>query len=77
MAATVRVGELGLNPSGWKIDGEVHDDWFQWVNEFEATHPVFGRVWGDYEKEVFADSQEAYEHFFAHHPPNLWDYDEI
>lgn len=76
-AATVRVEELGLNPSGWTITGEIKEDWFEWVNGFEATHPDFGRVWGDYEEEVFADSQEAFEHFFVNHPPHLWDYHDI
>lgn len=76
-AATIQVEQLGLNPSGWTITGEIHDDWYRWVNEFEATHPDFGRVWGDYEKEVFADSQEAFEHFFVNHPPEDWDYHDI
>lgn len=29
---------------GWTISGVIHEDWYYWVNEFEATHPVFGRV---------------------------------
>lgn len=77
MARTLRPEDNGTHPSGWTIVGEVHEDYFEWVNEFEASHPDFGRVWGDFEEEVFADSQEAYDHFFAHHPPHEWDYWDI
>lgn len=77
LARTLDPTLLGTQPSGWTITGEIHEDYYEWVNEFEATHPDFGRVWGDFEKEVFADSQEAYDHFFAQHPPKEWDYFDI
>lgn len=70
-------GPLGLSTrthaDGWTITGEVVQDWICWVNAFEATHPVYGRVWGDFESEVFADSEEGYEAFFAQHTPEEWD----
>lgn len=63
--------------SGWTITGEIKEDYYTWVNEFTAVHPTFGKVWGDFEIEVFADSEEAYSHFYTHHPPHAWDYQDI
>lgn len=77
LAATLWPEDLGTNPSGWTISGEVVKDYFEWVNYFEATHPYFGKVWGDYEDVIYADSKEAFEHFYANHPPNVWDYYDI
>lgn len=62
---------------GWTISGYVREDWYVWVNEFEAHHPVFGRVWGDFEHQVFADTQDGYEAFYASHTPEEWDYQDI
>ncbi len=62
---------------GWTISGDIKEDWYYWVNTFEAHHPVFGRVWGDFEDVVFADSQQGYEAFCASHPPRTWDYQDI
>ncbi len=62
---------------GWTIQGVIREDYYYWVNHFEAQHPVFGRVWGDFEHEVFADSQEGYDAFYASHGPQSWDYDDI
>lgn len=76
-ARTLSPGQLGLNESGWTIDGEIHKDYYQWVNEFSATHPEYGRVWGDYESVVYADSEVAFNHFVKHHPPDEWSYLDI
>lgn len=62
---------------GWTISGVVREDWFVWVNDFEAHHPTFGRVWGNFEESVSADSKEGYEAFYASHGPTTWDYGEI
>lgn len=62
---------------GWTISGVVHEDYFYWVNEFEASHPDFGRVWGDFEHTVFADSKEAYDAFSKAYPVHIWDYWDI
>ena len=62
---------------GWTIKGEIHEDYFFWVNEFEATHPKLGKVWGDFEKEVYATSRKAFKDFYAKHPPHAWDYADI
>ena len=63
--------------SGWCITGLVHEDRFFWVERFEANHPHYGRVWGDFEKFVYADSEEGYQHFYTNHPPEAWDYWDI
>lgn len=63
--------------SGWTISGKLRTDWFVWVNEFEATHLQYGRVWGDFEVEVEAESEEGFAHFYKNHPPNAWDYGDI
>ena len=62
---------------GWTIEGKIHEDYYEWVNNFKAEHPDYGRVGGDFETEVFATSKEAFKHFFANHPPNYWDYWDI
>jgi len=65
------------HPDGWTIKGEVKEDYYSWVNEFEASHPQYGRVWGDFEVEVHADSEEGFADFYAKHPPEAWDYADI
>lgn len=66
-----------IHPSGWAIRGEIKEDWSTWVNEFEAVHPQFGQVWGDFENKVYAYSEEGFNHFFDNHPPEVWDYSDI
>ena len=68
---------LGEQLSGWTITGEIHEDYYAWVNYFEATHPTFGWIKGDYEDIIHAESKKAYEHFVKNHPPELWDYSDI
>lgn len=63
--------------SGWTITAELHEDWFVWINEFSATHPVFGIVFGDYESSIEADSEEGFLDFYKNHPPEYWDYWDI
>jgi hypothetical protein len=70
-------GASRTHADGWKISGDIHEDYFYWVNDFEATHPVFGRVWGNFESEVSADSEAAYQDFFEKHTPESWDYWDI
>ncbi len=77
MALTLHPSELGVNESGWSISGQVHEDYYEWVNYFEAVHPVFGRVWGDFEDVVYADSEEAFNDFYKNHEPIHWDYWDI
>ena len=72
------VGEFSYtHESAWTIKGVICEDYYYWVNYFEASHPTFGKVWGNFEDEVFADSEEAFAHFIEHHAPNEWDYWDI
>lgn len=63
--------------NGWTVSGRIWEDYYEWVNEFEAEHPQLGKVWGNFEGEVFADSEEAFEDFYKHFPPDDWDYGDI
>ena len=63
---------------GWTITAEIHEDYYVWVNDFEAVHPQLGKVWGgDFEHEVYADSEAAYQNFWTNHGPEAWDYADI
>jgi hypothetical protein len=66
-----------LHDNGWLITGKISEDYFYWVNRFKARHPKLGKVWGDFSKEVFADTEEGYQDFFKNFPPKDFDYDEI
>lgn len=87
-ALTLSVSEVGCgrdvpgfqsrtHDDGWTITGEVHEDYYTWVNYFEATHPLLGLVWGDFEDLVFASSEDAFRNFYANHSPDAWDYHDI
>lgn len=76
-ALTLHPSEIGNNASGWEIEGEIHEDYYEWVNYFEAVHPDFGFVYGDFENVVYASSEEAYNHFMQCHAPQSWDYADI
>lgn len=77
-ANTLDPDNIGFHEkSGWTIEGEVYEDYYEWVNYFTATHPVYGKIEGDFEEIVTAETQEAFEHFCRHHPPNEWDYWDI
>jgi hypothetical protein len=66
-----------LHPDGWRIRGEVHEDYYYWVNKFFAVHLMYGRVWGNFESEVYADCEEGFKDFYEKHPPTAWDYGDI
>lgn len=62
---------------GWTISAKLHTDLFVWVNDFEAVHPKYGRVYGNFEKEVHADSEDGFNDFWLHHQPKAWDYGDL
>ena len=68
---------VGTNDSGWLVKAKVHEDYFEWVNYFEAFHEEYGIVYGDFEDEVYASNEEAFEHFTRHHEVCIWDYWDI
>lgn len=77
-ALTLRHEYIGTNASKWNITGDIlSEDIFMWINDFEAEHPIFGKVWGNFEHEVYADSEEGYNNFVKKHPPEAWDYENI
>jgi hypothetical protein len=78
MARTLYPEDLGFHEnSGWTVEGEVHEDYYEWVNDFVATHPVFGRIEGNFETEVTAECQLSLDHFIKHHHYSEWDYYDI
>ena len=68
--------------SGWTVSGQVIHKYETrgisggimpyWVNDFEAVHEEFGVVKGDFEACVRATSMEAFRHFWEHHGPVFW-----
>lgn len=63
----------------WCISGEIKSRCYQgitefFVKQFQAEHPVYGKIMGDFEIEVYADSEEGFQHFYTHHKPVIWDY---
>jgi hypothetical protein len=63
--------------SGWTISAEIQRDHYTWINHFEATHPKYGYVKGDFEKSISATSKIAYDHFMRHYTVDHWDYWDI
>ena len=77
-AITLPADAQGIHhSSGWAIHGEIVEDYYTWINSFVATHPKYGKVWGDFEKIVFADSKLGYLNFMQSHSPDHWDYGNI
>lgn len=76
-ALTLNPNFIGKNKSGWTISGDIKEDYYTWVNEFVAEHPVYGKIRGDFEKTVYAESEEAFNHFYENHKPSDWDYQDI
>jgi hypothetical protein len=63
--------------SGWTIVAKIHEDYYTWINYFEATHADYGFVKGDFESKIEASSKKTYDHFIKHHPYEEWDYGDI
>ena len=59
--------------TGWTITGRISGDYYVWVNSFEAHHPEYGKVWGDFELEVYAETEEGFADFYKNHTPKAWD----
>ncbi len=62
---------------GWTITGVIHEDFYEWVNDFNAHHPLYGKIKGNFEHKVYATSEEGFTHFWKHHAPQAWDYGDI
>lgn len=59
--------------TGWTISGSDDSGSGEWVECFEASHPGYGQVWGNFGNLVFADSEKAFKHFLKNHPPEEWE----
>lgn len=62
--------------NGWRVSGEVHEDYYCWVNSFSA-HKGNYKVEGDFEKEVRASSKAAFFDFTHSVEVREWDYMDI
>lgn len=40
------------NDHQWIFNAEVQEDYYEWINGFEAIHPKFGKVCGNLEKHI-------------------------
>ena len=76
-ARTLLPEYIGNNKSGWIITGKVHEDYYEWVNSFEAYHKTYGIILGDFESFVLYSSEEALKNFLENHPYETWDYYDI
>jgi len=61
------------HPSGWKISAKINEDYILFISDFKASHPHYGKLYGDYDKIIYAESDEAYNHFIENHPPDMHD----
>ena len=77
-ARTLSPDDIGTHKDGWTITGEIHEDYFYWVNDFDAIHKN-GRwfVKGNFQGIIEASSEKALEDFIKHHPYHEWDYGDI
>lgn len=74
---TIRVELTKTHPDGWTIKWSVSEDYYEWVNSFEATHPTLWKVWWDFEDTVFATKRKWFKDFYKNHSPQAWDYYDI
>jgi hypothetical protein len=64
--------------SGWEIKACLeYDDYYSYVENFVAIHPVYGKITADLSKEIIAESKKAYEHFILHHPLKVFNFANI
>lgn len=75
-AYTLNEKDIGNHKDGWTIVGKIHEDYFAWVNEFDAVKGD-EHIFGDFEKVVFCTSLEALDDFLENHNPTPWDYWDI
>lgn len=72
--------ETGPFVDGWTISAEIQEDYYKWINDFEAVKSDGDKhytVKGNFENEVICSSLEALEDFLTNHMPEEWDYWDI
>lgn len=62
---------------GWTIKGVISEDYYVWVNDFEATKKDGSFVRGNFEDKIEASSVKALKNFLKNHTPDSWDYWDI
>ena len=46
--------------NGWTITSKPNCDYYVWITKFNASHPIYGKVWsGDLNKSINGDNREA------------------
>lgn len=81
LAVTLDPDYLGYNPdTGWNVMGSITEDYYTWVNYFEAEN-IIHRDWiicGNFEDGyIMGSCKEALEDFLTHYIPSIWDYGDI
>lgn len=66
-----------IHSNGWTITGNMSNDYYSWVEKFEAIHPTFGKIVGVVDDKIYATSEEGYEDFIKNHPITGMDLDDI
>jgi hypothetical protein len=61
---------------GWTIEGQIHNDWYSWVVDFEAVHPVHGTI-QRVGNTIVGPSKEVVDKFLADHRLEEFDYWDI
>lgn len=77
MAYTLDPEDIGTDSNGWKVKGKIYEDYYEWVNEFEATKGKSSFVKGDFENFIECSSLEDLDEFLSLHMPETWDYRDI
>lgn len=73
-ARTLPAKYVGVHSNGWTIIGEIKHKLF--INYFEA-YKGNKKVWGDFEKMVYATSKQTFYEFKKLFPYVEWDYKDI
>lgn len=73
-ARTLPAKYVGVHSNGWTIIGEIKHGIY--VNYFEAYH-CNSRVWGDFEKKIFATSLKTFKEFKKLFPYVEWNYKDL
>lgn len=71
---------IGFNENtGWTVIGKVHEDYYKWINDFEAYKGKGKRYYvkGDFEDTIKTSSLKALDDFLSHYAVNEWDYYDI
>lgn len=69
------------NKNDWFFKAKIQEDYYQWINFFEASHSKYGKIFGDFEIGIHypKENKEALNNFLekTFQYLNLWDYMDI